>query len=356
MKVKNIYNKITNLNVIMNMYDYTVRINTKNKEKVEKFDNFYSQNIVSIKDVLASKKYSPERYNIFLIKEPKVRVIMSQNIKDKIVNHLVAQYFLVDVFDKSLIESNCATRVGKGAHYALKLFKRYYNNMINTNNKFYVLKFDISKYFYNIDHQIVKELIRNKISDKDVLDILDRIIDSTDGDYINKKINSLGDNLPNYKKGKGFPIGNMTSQIIATFYLNELDHFIKEKLDIKYYIRYMDDGMLLHHDKDYLKHCLKEIKKILYKYKLELKKKTKICSSSESIDFLGFRFSYNKRIISKVKTSVKKKIKIKLTKKYNLYKNDIITYDKYREVRDSYTGHLSHGNCGNLCFLILKKN
>ena len=237
MKVSNLYNKITNLNVIMNMYDYTVRINTKNKEKVKKFDNFYSQNIVSIKDVLAGKKYYPGRYNIFLIKEPKVRVIMNQNIKDKIVNHLVAQYFLVDVFDKSLINSNCATRVGKGAHYALKLFKRYYNNMINTNKKFYVLKFDISKYFYNIDHEIVKELIRNKISDKGVLDILDRIIDSTDNDYINKKINSLGDNLPNYKKGKGFPIGNMTSQIIATFYLNELDHFIKEKLGIKFYIR-----------------------------------------------------------------------------------------------------------------------
>ena len=112
-------------------------------------------------------------------------------IEDKIINHLVARYFLIDIFDKALIEENCATRVGKGTHYALNLFKSYYNNYKNKYNKFYILKFDISKYFYNIDHDIVKELISNKIKDKKVLNLLFKIIDSTDENYVNKKVLEL---------------------------------------------------------------------------------------------------------------------------------------------------------------------
>ena len=156
------------------------------------------------------------------------------------------------------------------------------------------LKFYISKYFYNIDHDIVKELIRRKIKDKDVLNIIDSIIDSTDSDYVNFCINKLKEkeinrinnlkisdkeknlkieeinNIPLYLSGKGFPIGNMTSQLVAILYLNELDHYIKEILGIKYYVRYMDDGILIHEDINYLKYCLSRIKIILSKYKLNL--------------------------------------------------------------------------------------
>lgn len=155
-RAKNLYNKICDIEVIMNMYDKVIKRNTKNKRKIQKFENFYSCNIANIKEELISKKYKIGKYNIFLVYEPKVRIIMSQNIKDKIVNHLIAKYFLIETFDKSMMNRNCATRVGKGTHYALKILKKDYNNYLNKYKQFYILKLDISKYFYNLDHEIIK--------------------------------------------------------------------------------------------------------------------------------------------------------------------------------------------------------
>lgn len=133
---------------------------------MQRVENFYSCNIAKIKEMLITKKYVLGKYNLFLIKEPKVRIIMSQEIEDKIVNHLVAKYFLVDIFDKSMLDRNCATRIGKGTHYALRLFKQDYNYYLNKFEKFYILKIDISKYFYNLDHEIIKILIRKKKKEK----------------------------------------------------------------------------------------------------------------------------------------------------------------------------------------------
>ena len=193
-RVNNIYNKICEIDVIMDMYDKVIKTNTKNKKKLQNFENYYSCNIAKIKETLITKSYVPEKYNIFLVKEPKTRIIMSQEIKDKIINHLVAKYFLIDVFDKTLQDRNCATREGKGTHYALRLFKKDYNYFKNKYKKFYVLKMDISKYFYNLDHEIIKQLIRDKIKDKDVLKIIDSIIDSTNEKYINEAIIKLKEN------------------------------------------------------------------------------------------------------------------------------------------------------------------
>lgn len=368
----NVYKDICDLSTIMEMYDNVIRKNTRNKMKVEEFENYYSQNIVNIKEVLCSKKYIPGRYSVFMIREPKLRVIMSQSMSDKVVNHLVAKYILVRAFDKSLIETNCATRIGKGTHYGLRLFKKYINVMKNKYKVFYILKFDISKYFYNIDHNIVKKMIAEKVKDKDAVEIMNRIIDTTNLSYVNDDINHLKKieykkvqktnvkdkvkklneiiNIPLYEKDKGFPIGNMTSQIIATFYLNELDHYIKEKLKIKYYIRYMDDGVLIHHDKEYLKYCLEEINKIVNNYNLVLNRKTRIYSSKDQIEFLGFKFIIKNRIIMKVKNQTKHKFKRKLNKMYKLYDLQKITFDELRSVRDSYVGHLKHGNFNSLLF------
>lgn len=190
-RVNNLYSRICDTKVIMDIYDNRIRKNTRNKKKIQLFDNYYSCNIRLIKELLISKTYQIGKYNIFLIHEPKLRIIMSQEIIDKIINHLVANYFLVDVFDKSMLYRNCATRIGKGTHYALHLFKNDYNYYLNHYSQFYILKLDISKYFYNLDHDIIKKLIRDKIKDKDVINILDIIIDSTDEDYINETINIL---------------------------------------------------------------------------------------------------------------------------------------------------------------------
>lgn len=370
-RVNNIYNKICDIDVIMDMYDNVIRTNTKNKKKIQNFENYYSCNIAKIKEALITKSYIPGKYNIFLVKEPKTRIIMSQEIDDKIVNHLVAKYFLIDVFDKTLQDRNCATRKGRGTHYALRLFKKDYNYFKNKYKKFYVLKMDISKYFYNLDHEIIKQLVRTKIKDKNVLKIIDSIIDSTNQKYINEKIIKLKENekirifnsnnrnkkallqeiekLPTYQNGKGVCIGNMVSQIVATFYLDKLDKYIENELGIKAHARYMDDFYCMHYDKNYLKECLEKIKNYLQRFKLTLNEKTKIYSSTEGIEFLGFVF-YNKgkeinmKLTNKTKKKFKKKMKIK-----NLeYINNNISKEKYLSVRNSYRGHLSYGNCYSL--------
>ena len=152
--------------------------------------------------------------------------------------------------------------------------------------------------------------------------------------------------IPLYEKGKGLPIGNMTSQILAIFYLNDLDHFIKEKLHIKYYIRYMDDGVLLSNNKEYLKYCLKEIEKIITKYKLKLNTKTKIINvSKEGLDFLGFRFYIiNNKLVLKVRNNTKKRFK----RKIKAIKKGIILQNKAIAIINSYKAHFKYGNCYRL--------
>ena len=373
-RVNNIFHKICDIDNIMK-FEHIISVNTSNKKKVEKFQEHYVENIYKIRDILMSKNYIPGEYNIFFIHEPKLRLIMSNNIQDKIINHLVAYYLLVEVFDKTFINTTVATRKGKGTHYGLNLTKKYLNDMKRVyGNNFYYLKFDISKYFYNIDHDIIKKIIRNKIKDKDAINIIDRIIDSTDDDYINKKIeklklkeiekinnSSLSDKekkirieevnkIPLCEKGKSAPIGSMCSQIIAVMYLDKLNHFIKEKLHIKHYVLYMDDGILFSHDKEYLKYCKEEIIKFLYNYKLSInEKKTRVDSIRNGIDFLGFKFYIkNNKIVLKVRNDTKKRFRRKMKKVNQLYLDNLIDYTEYKMVFDSYTGHLSYGNCNNL--------
>ena len=144
-RVGNLYNKIVDIKNIKEMYDKRVRLNTKNKAKVERFEQYYVSNILRIKEILEKRNYKPGKYNIFLIKEPKVRLIMSQNIPDKIINHLVSQYFLLDVFEPLLLEENIATRINKGTDYGIKKLKQYLKKHIS--EEMYILKYDISKYF-----------------------------------------------------------------------------------------------------------------------------------------------------------------------------------------------------------------
>lgn len=361
-----LYYNICNIDNIRYIYEEKVKKNTRNKKKIVSFDNYYMENLFYIKYVLSRKLYIPGVYNIFLITRPKVRVVMSQSIYDKVINHLVSYYILKPVILPCLIDSNVATIENKGTSYGIKLFRKYliYNKC--KYNNFYILKFDISKYFYSIDHNILKELLKRKIKDRDSLDIIFKIIDSTNRNYINNDIgklinyykNKISDrsiikqleDIPLYMCGKGLPIGNMTSQILAIFYLNDLDHYIKEKLGIKCYIRYMDDGVLIHYDKSYLKYCLNKINNIcINKYKLKLNNKTKIYNICEGIDFLGYRYFFkNNRLIVRVRNINKRNFK----RKIKLYRYD---YYKYTNILGSYKGYFKYASSKNLWYEVVKK-
>ena len=257
-KVGNLYHRITDIKNIKYIYDKYVRLNTKNKVAIEKFDEYYASNIARIKYILDNKLYKPGKYNIFLIKEPKVRLIMSQSITDKIINHLVSKYILESVFDRLLIDNNIATRVGRGTHYGINKLKTYLN--IHINEDLYILKYDIKKYFFNISHGLLKRIIRDNIKDNDAINIIDTIIDSTDDRYVNEKIKEikkkeiskikLSNNkdkdklineiidIPLCKRGYSLSLGCVSSQVFAIVFMYKIDNYIKRTLKPDIYIIY----------------------------------------------------------------------------------------------------------------------
>ena len=253
------YDKVVTIENLMDVYK-TVRNNTRHKEKIFVFELFFSCNIISIYNVLKSEEYKHGKYNIFIIKEPKYRLIMSECMPDKIINHLISTYFLFPLIDSLLLPMNVATRPLMGSDKGIYYIKKYINKLKYKHDKIYVLKCDIAKYFYSIDQEILLEKLSGLIYDEKVFNLVKEVIISTNYDYVNECINKSIDkeikrlktlpindyqehvnslkSIPLYKKGKGLPIGNMTSQILAVYYLNDLDHYIKEKLGIKCYVRY----------------------------------------------------------------------------------------------------------------------
>lgn len=276
-----------------------------------------------------------------MIFEPKPRLVMSQSVADKIVNHFVANYYLLPYLESSLIDSNVATRKNKGSKYALDLLERYLNTirLKNKNKEIYCLKVDISKYFYTIDHQLLLEKLKKKIQDEKVLDLLKKIMDETDKDYVNELVRlynkKFQTQIPLYKKGVGLSIGVMTSQFLAIFYLNDLDHYIKEKLLCKYYIRYMDDFLVLDTDLEKLKKVWKEIENKLQNLNLVMNPKSNIFRLTNGFSFLGYRYRIvNKKLEINYHKKTIKKIRNKLIV---LYSYDLL---KYYKTYSSYYGYL----------------
>ena len=337
------------LNNLLYLYENVISKNVKNKKKVYYFERFKMMNIYEAYKIIESNRIKNINYNIFLISEPKYRIVMSLNIVDKLVNHYVSKYYLEPRLSKYLIDNNVATRVGMGTDYAIKKIKRY----IELNKKydrFYILKLDISKYFYSIYHEILLKMLKDKLSEKEYFIVKD-ILNTTNNPEINKRIKKIKEkynideinNIPYYEYGKGLPIGNMTSQFLSIFYLYELDHYIVHDLHIKYYIRYMDDFILIHNDIDVLKNALEKIKDILeQKYKLNINlKKTKITNSKNGFVFLGYNFKViNKKTIIKINNNALKKAKNNIKKRHYEYVTNKIDFNQafctYMTYRNSY--------------------
>lgn len=279
----------------MDAFDEVSR-NTKNKGKVNKFKEYKCIYVSKIYNTLKNQKYKVGPYNIFTIYEPKKRRIVSQNMFDKTVNHLVARHILMPALIPCLIEQNVASRKNMGTKKGIEYLRRYQDICECKYSEYYILKCDISSFFASINQEILKEKLKKKIKDKDAIKIVFDIIDS---------------------EKNGIGIGNMTSQILAIFYLNDMDHFIKEDLKIKYYVRYQDDFILLHKSKEYLKECLEKLRDFLKKEKLVLNQKTRIYKNTNNFIFLG-RSRKGKYARYRV---VKRKIK----KRKYLYENNKIS-------------------------------
>lgn len=358
MKRKNVlYENMISYNNILSVYK-KIKNSTKNKKEVYNYELNLNQNLLDTLFSLSKSTYVFSNYNIFLVREPKYRLIMSESFPDKVVNHLFSKYVLSYALQSTLINSNVATRKDKGSKEAYRLFIKYTNKLIYEKKKNYVLKIDISKYFYNINHNILMNMVSEKIKDERVLNMLKVILDTTDNDYINKtilsvvnkeiyKVNKLNigssekeklinelKSIPLYRKGYGLPIGNMSSQILAVFFLNKVDHFIKEKLNCKYYIRYMDDLVILGNDKEELKNIFESASKYIESFDLNVNKKSGIYSLSNSVNFLGYNFKvFNNKLIIRYRSDTIKRVNKRL-KNLKVYDNEM-----YLKSVASYKGY-----------------
>lgn len=320
-RIGNLFEKIATFE---NLYQAFLKSKkgTKNYESYKFYFN-YENEIIELQKQLIEKTYLPKKYSYFLIQEPKERIISVASFRDRVVHHAIVN-ILEPIYEKSFIFDSYATRKNKGTHKAIKKSQEYLKN-----NKWY-FKSDISKYFENINHEILLQILGRKIKDQKLLDLIEKII----------RNHSI--------QNKGLPIGNLTSQFFANVYLDSFDHFIKEQLKQKYYIRYMDDFVIFSNSKEELKKIREKIKTYLFEQlNLILKEKaTYINQRNNGLTFLGARvFESTIRINPEnLKRSLKK---LNLRKKE--FKNNKITEEKFLQCSNSvYIGNLGFFNTFNL--------
>ena len=247
------------------------------------------ENIYLLQDELSRQSYCPGNYSTFPIYRPKPRKISAAPFRDRVVHHALINV-IGPLLERSFIFDSYANRVGKGTHKAIQRYQSFLREYD------WVLKCDIQKYFPSIDHDILKSLFRDKIAESKTLWLIDVIID---GSNEQEPVHNYfpGDDLfTPYKRRKGLPIGNLTSQFFANFYLDPLDHFIKESLHCKGYVRYVDDFVLFAYDKWQLKEWKQRISDFLEKFRLRLNPRAvQLYPSHIGNKFLGQVIYRNKR-------------------------------------------------------------
>ena len=298
----------------------------KDKYQVAKFYFGLEKEIILLRQELLTGTYQPLGYSIFKIYEPKERNICSADFRDRVVHHAIINV-IGDKIEKRLIYDTYACRKGKGTHKAVKRAQKFSRKCK------YFLKCDIRKYFESIDCQIMLNILEKIFfNNPDLLALIAKIVR----------------HRPSYvEEGKGLPIGNLTSQHFANLYLGELDHYVKDKLGVKSYVRYMDDFIVFHDEKKELRELLVLIENFCHaKLTLQLKSKvTKIAPVSEGLPFLGYRIFPN-LIRIKRENLVRSKRKIKIRERDYLEGN--ITEKVFTNSVKSIFAHISHGNTLNL--------
>jgi retron-type reverse transcriptase len=304
-------------------------------EDVLRFNYDLEGELFDIRDELMEKTYQPGEYKTFEISEPKKRMISAAPYRDRVVHHALCNV-IEPIFEKSFIYDSYANRKGKGTHKALDRFVKYFRSSQ------YVLKCDIVKYFPSIDHEILKNLLRQKIKCKDTLWLINLIIDNSNPQILANEY-FAGDSLfTPFERKKGLPIGNLTSQFFANIYLNQLDHFIKDELGIKKYVRYVDDFAIFSHDKLFLKKLRQKIEMKLEKYRLRIHPvKSRITRVKYGENFLGFRIFPNK---IRVKSDNLRRARRRMKDLQDDYKNGLKGMDEIGQSIQSWVSHLNYGD------------
>lgn len=316
--IKNVFDEKLNFENLLSAHDRASK-GKRNKKEIILFEMDLETNIIKILNEIKKGVYKFGKYRTFMVYEPKERIIKSLPYRDRIVHQWYVEEFIKPYFLPRFINDTYACLNNRGTHKAVNVTQKYMKKM-SKEGKYYVLKCDIKKYFYSINKEILYKILSKYISDKKLLEFTKVILD--DGEKI------------------GISIGNYTSQFFANIYLNELDHYVKDCLKIKYYVRYMDDFIILIRTKAEAKILKDKISLFLKEnLNLELNKKSKYFLNTLGIDFCGY-IIHEKFIL--IRKRSKQKINKNIKKWNKLYENNILDVYKTRIQFNSWLAHIKH--------------
>jgi retron-type reverse transcriptase len=319
------------------------------RKDVQEFERRLEQNLFALHRELVAGMYQHQPYSAFTICDPKERRIHKASVRDRILHHAVFS-ILNPVFEPTFIAHSFSCQKGKGTHKAVNALNRMLRSVSrNGTRPCFVLKCDVHQFFASVDHDTLLSVIENRVKDEKVIELMREII----GSFVANKPSLFG--------LKGIPIGNLTSQLFANVYLNELDQYIKHVLRIKRYVRYTDDFVVVAGTYEELEVILTFIRSFLRGHlHLDLHPhKVTIRKYGQGIDFLGYVLLPHHRML---RTKTKRRMVRKLTERVENYKAGQLSPDSVEQSLQSYLGVLSHGNCyrlsqdlQNQCWFLLQE-
>lgn len=317
----------------------------RTRDEVLVFEQKKAEYCIILKNRLEKQTYKVGAYRIFWIRRPVLRMAMALHYPDRVVQWEIYQ-IVFPIFDKGFIPDSYACRKGKGAHAALDHLQ-YWMRQADRGGPAYTLKLDVSKCFYRIDHEILLRIIGKKITDPRMMWLF-RVILHSDQTKFGLPEGMSADEVPPECRLEdvGVPIGNLTSQMFANIYLDTLDQFVKHTLHIHWYIRYMDDIIIVGHDKQELARIRDEIGAFLRReLNLALNRKTSIQPLKQGVEFVGMKVWPTHR---RLRHATIRGIKLRLSQVLAEYEEGKITEESVERTIGSYRGVLSHCECMSL--------
>jgi RNA-directed DNA polymerase len=254
-----------------------------NSLRMQRFAGDALTYLTTIQTRLRERTYTFGEYKTFTVREKKFRDVVDAPMKDRIVHWMLYQYML-PIWQPRFIHDTFGNLQGRGSHAAVRRVAQFARREANQ----WVLQLDISKYFYSVPHAQLKERALRYIGDHDIRQLIISLVDSyrTGNNYDHL---FAAESLYRTNPNKGMPIGNLSSQLFANIYLNEFDHWLKETLRVKHYVRYVDDMVILGHSKEYLQQiCLAITERLAAEGITIHPHKIRLAPVASGIPFLGY--------------------------------------------------------------------
>ncbi|MBK8903274.1 MAG: RNA-dependent DNA polymerase [Anaerolineaceae bacterium] len=342
---KNLYSKLFDWDNLFFAYR-KARKGKRSRTPAASFEFNLESNLVQLCQELETKTYAPGHYHSFYIHEPKRRLISAAPFRDRVVHHALCNV-IEPIFERSFLDDSYANRVGKGTHKAIDRAQQYARHFP------YVLQCDLKQFFPSIDHELLRQVLSRKIADKDVMWLIDQILNSGCGVLAEAYEMAWfsGDNLLAACRPRGLPIGNLTSQFWANCYLNPLDHFIKRELKCPGYVRYVDDLLLFGENKESLWMWKELLVRKLEDLRLTIHPQAHPQPVSEGIPFLGFVIYPGFRRLKRRKVvHFRRKLKEKVT----AYQTGQLAFDRLDASVQGWINHVRYGDTWGLRRAVLK--